>query len=171
VTLIEPLANAAGCRQKIIIAAMDKNHLIGAGNGLPWHIPEEYQQFLNYITGNTVIWGWKTWTLFSRIPPSKNNLVLSHSKLYLPGAQVVTSIAEAFRIAETFSQDIFVAGGASVYRQTLHLVDKLYLSVIPGEFSGDAYFPAFDPADWIIETQIAFDRYNFLIYKAKRTTK
>ncbi|RPI01087.1 MAG: dihydrofolate reductase, partial [Calditrichaeota bacterium] len=118
-----------------------------------------------------VIWGRKTWTLFSKIPPSKNNLVLSYTKLYLPGAQVVTSIAEAFRKAKTFSQDIFVAGGASVYRQTLHLVDKLYLSVIPGEFSGDVYFPAFDPADWNIETHIAFERYEFVIYKAKSTAR
>jgi len=167
VSLIEKLANGSSCRQKIIIAAIDKNNLIGAGDALPWHIPEEYQQFLDFIAGNTVIWGRITWTLFSKIPPSKNNLVLSYEQLYLPGAQVVTSIAEAFRIAETFSQDIFIAGGASVYRQTLHLVDKLYLSVIHGEYSGDVYFPVFDPADWIVETHTAFERYDFLIYKAK----
>lgn len=163
----EKQSAVSSCRQKIIIAAMDKNLLIGSGDSLPWHVPEEYHQFLDFIAGNTVIWGRRTWALFSRIPPSRNNLVLSRTQLYLPGAQVVTSILEALRIAETFSEDIFIAGGASVYRQTLHLADKLYLSIIHGEYSGDVYFPIFDPKYWIEEMHIAFEQYDFLIYKAK----
>jgi dihydrofolate reductase len=153
---------------KIIIAAMAENRVIGDKNRLPWRVPEEYQQFLNFITDQTVIWGRKTFEIFGSTPPSRRNFVVSHRPEVLNNAAVVASVEEALQQAEQFPENIFIAGGATIYKQTLSRVDKLYLSFIKGKFSGDAFFPRINPDNWLVEERQSHANYDFVIYVAKK---
>jgi dihydrofolate reductase len=154
--------------QKIIIAALAENGVIGDHDRLPWWVPEEYSQFLKFITDQTVIWGRKTFEIFGSRPPSRRNIVVSHRKEILSDAMVVTSVDEALQKAEEFPEDIFIAGGATIYRQTLKRADKMYLSFIKGKFSGDAFFPRINPNEWVVEQRRHFADYEFVIYAAKK---
>ena len=151
---------------KIIIAALGKNHVIGAGDKMPWWVPDEYQQFLGLIKDQTVIMGRKTYDIFSKDLPSRRNYVVSRQDLVYDRAEVVTSLEEALRRAARFPEDVFIAGGATIYAQALALgvVDKMYLSWIKGDFAGDAFFPEFDPHRWQIEQRDDHLDFEFVLY-------
>jgi dihydrofolate reductase len=149
----------------IIIGAMSTDRVIGSGNGMPWHVPEEYAQFLRFIEGQTIIIGRRSYDIFGKDLTSAHNVVVSRSAWDLPGAVVVASIAEAVRAAESFGRAIFSAGGASIYAQTLPLADAMYLSYIKGQFAGDAYFPAFSDREWAVERREDHPRFEFVVYR------
>ncbi|MDZ7346249.1 MAG: dihydrofolate reductase [candidate division KSB1 bacterium] len=151
--------------EKIIIAAVARNGVIGAGNGLPWKLPEEYQRFLATIRGETVIWGRRTFELFSSPPPSAVNIILSRSRRNYENAVVVASLADAFAAAAAAGERALIAGGASVYRQALPYADRLYISWIDGEWAGDAFFPQIDFREWRIVERKRFSGYEFVMYR------
>lgn len=132
----------------ILIAAMSEDRVIGRGDGLPWDVPEEYAQFLEFVRGGTVLMGRRTWEIFGGDLTSRHNVVLSRSRVALPGATVEPDLPGALARARALGGTLFVAGGARVYAQTLPLADRMLLSTIRGAYEGDARFPAFDPADW-----------------------
>lgn len=152
---------------KIIIAAMGANRVIGAGDKLPWRVPEEYQLFLNFITNQTVIMGRRTFEIFSKNLPSKRTVVISREKKSCARASIYPSVSEALKEAERYPEDIFVAGGATIYQQTIDLVDKLYLSIIKGQFHGDVFFPPFQKSNWIEEQRCLYPAFDFYIYAKK----
>lgn len=152
---------------KIVIAALAHNRVIGVNDRLPWRVPEEYRQFLDFITGQTVIWGRKTFEIFGKRPPSKRNIVVSFEPKSYDAAETVLSIEEALQRAEQFPETIFIAGGAAIYEQTLPLADKMYLSFIEGDYDGDTFFPEFDENDWEIEERRQQPRFTFVIYARK----
>ena len=149
---------------KIIIAALGTNGVIGHGDKMPWWVPEEYQQFLNFITGQTVIMGRKTYEIFSKDLPSKRNLVISRQNKKYDRAQVFPSFEDALQEAEKFPEDIFIAGGATIYENALSVADKMYLSYIKGEHHGDTYFPEFDKNQFRIEKCLQHSSFEFVVY-------
>ena len=148
----------------IIIAALDRNYAIGDKDKMPWWIPEEYQQFLNFIKDQSVIMGRKTWEVFSKDLPSRRNFVISRTERNYERAVVVNSLNDALQQAQQFPEDVFIAGGASVYAQAMLVADKMYLSWIKGDFSGDAWFPEFDKQDWQVERRIDHKAFEFVVY-------
>ena len=149
---------------KIIIAALGYNHVIGAGDQMPWWVPEEYQQFLNFISGQTVIIGRKSYDIFSKDLPSKRNFVISRQKKFYARAIVFPSLDKALREASIYDEDIYIAGGATIYEQTMDVADRMYLSYIKGDFKGDVYFPRFDPSKWNLQSRVDYPSYEFFIY-------
>ena len=133
-----------------IIAAIDKNNALGFENKLLFYLPDDLKRFKSLTTGHTVVMGRKT---FDSLPkgalPNRRNIVLSRSKkLELPGAEVYPSLEEALKHCEEEEQ-VFIMGGASVYRQALPLADKLFLTEIDAEAKqADVYFPAIDKTVW-----------------------
>ena len=150
---------------KIIIAALGENRVIGDKDKMPWWVPEEYQQFLNLIKDQTVIMGRKTYEIFSKDLPSQRNLVVSRGQHFYPRAEIVPSLEAALYRADQFSENIFIAGGATIYEHALPFADKMYLSWIKGDYAGDTWFPEFDERDWHVEHKIEHDQFNFVIYK------
>ncbi len=148
----------------IIISAMSEDRVIGDGDGMPWSVPAEYQQYLRFVGGNTVIMGRKSYEIFGPdLPHGTTTLVISRSSS-IDGATVARSLDEALAIAYGVGKTVFVAGGASIYAQAVSRADEMYLSTIKGRFQGDTYFPEFDADDWIIveereETEFIFRRY------------
>ena len=148
----------------IIISAMSENRIIGSGKGMPWNVPAEYNQYLGYVGGNTVIMGRKTFEIFGAdLPEGTRAIVLTRSAA-IDGAEVASTLEEALELAGTDDSTVYVAGGGSVYAQAVPLADAMYLSTIKGDFTGDTYFPDFNLDDWDIaeerdEPEFIFRRY------------
>ena len=141
-----------------IIAAVAKNRVIGKDNQLLWHIPEDMKHFRELTRGKPVIMGRKTWESLPerfRPLPGRQNIVVTRNKAYVAeGALLAGSLDEALRITGG-STEIFVIGGAEIYRQALLLADTLYLTEIDLSPEGDASFPDISPAEW---TETARDK-------------
>ena len=131
-----------------IIAAMDRNRVLGLNDDIPWHIPHDLKRFKRLTSGHTIIMGRKTFESLSGPLPKRRNIIITSREDYSPpGVKVVKSIEDAIRIADR-KQENFVAGGANIYEQFLPLADKLYLTHIDAAFEGDTYFPEIDWSQW-----------------------
>jgi dihydrofolate reductase len=151
----------------IIISAMSYDRVIGSGDGLPWDVPEEYAQFLHFITGQTVIMGRRSYEIFGDDLTSAHNIVVSRTAQEIPGAVVCGSVEAAAERAKAFGKTVFSAGGGAIYRQTLPLADALYLSYIKGDFTGDTYFPGFDETAWAVVRREDHPAYEFVVYERR----
>lgn len=133
-----------------IIAAIDKNNALGFKNRLLFYLPDDLKRFKALTTGHTVVMGRKT---FDSLPkgalPNRRNIVLSRStRLELPGAEVYASLEEALLHCAN-NEQVFIMGGASVYKQAMPLADRLYMTEIDAEAAeADVYFPAIDHELW-----------------------
>lgn len=140
-----------------LIAAVAQGNVIGKGNDLPWHLPEDLKYFKRITAGKTVIMGRKTWdSIFARIKgplPKRTNIVVSSSsKFEAKGATVTQSLADAIQtaISEKPGEEIFIIGGATIYQQAITQADRLYLTEIDLKIEGDAFFPSW-PRDKFYE--------------------
>ena len=134
-----------------LIAAVASNRAIGKGNQLLWHLPEDMRYFRETTRGKPVIMGRRTWESLPdafRPLPGRHNIVVSRNPAYAAtGATLVTSLDEAIQKAGE-TNEVFVIGGAELYRQALPLADRLYLTEVSGDFEGDAFFPQVPTSDW-----------------------
>lgn len=127
-----------------LIAAVDRNRLIGASNRLPWHLVEDLKYFKRVTQGHPVVMGRKTYESIGRLLPGRENRIVSRQKGYIvPGARVFGSVRDACQAAgpDVGGQEIFVIGGAQIYAEAMPLAHRLYLTQIDFEFAGDTYFP------------------------------
>jgi dihydrofolate reductase len=124
------------------IAAMSLNRLIGAGNRIPWHIPEDFRFFKATTMGHTLLMGRKTFESIGRPLPGRATIVVTRGDFTAPGVTVIRDLAEARPLTETGV--LFICGGAEIYAQMLSLCDELFLSVVKREVEGDAFFPPFE---------------------------
>lgn len=135
-----------------IIAAVAKNRAIGKDNRLIYWLPNDLKRFKQLTTGNTIIMGRKT---FESLPkgalPNRRNIVLSRSTKELPGCDCYPSLKEALAHCQDDEQ-LFIIGGASIYKQTMPIADRLYLTEIDDiPEKADAFFPPYD--EWIVEKE------------------
>ncbi len=131
-----------------LIAAMAKGRVIGRDNTLPWQLPEDLKHFKTTTLGKPVIMGRKTWESLGRPLPGRRNIVISRNADYSPtGGELAPSLQAAIAMAAE-ADEIFVIGGADIYRQALPLAQRLYLTEIALDVAGDAHFPEFALADW-----------------------
>lgn len=134
-----------------LIAAVARNRVIGNDNKLLWHIPEDMRHFRETTRGKPVIMGRKTWESLPdsfRPLPGRLNIVVSRNRAYRPdGAELAASLDEAVAKAGV-AGDVFVIGGAELYRQAMPIAGKLYITEIDADFVGDAVFPEINKAKW-----------------------
>ena len=131
-----------------LIVAMDRNRVIGAKGGLPWRLPNDLQWFKRCTVGKPILMGRCTWESIGRALPGRPNIVLtSRDDMEAPGATVVHSFEAALEAAAEH-EEIMVIGGGILFEETIHLADRLYLTVVHGEFEGDTWFPVFDTGEW-----------------------
>src|SRR5262245_43555511 len=121
---------------------MSLNRVIGQGNKIPWHIPEDFKWFKKMTTGNIVVMGRKTFESIGKPLPNRTTIVLSRSGFSYPGVQTITSLAELH--PEKESRDMYICGGAQIYTQALPLCSDLYLTLVKQTLEGDAFFPLFE---------------------------
>lgn len=130
------------------IVAIGRNRVIGAGNSLPWRLPDDLAHFKRLTLGKPVLMGRKTWESLGRPLPGRDNLVITRNPGYhAAGARVFASLDTALAACSD-APEIMLIGGAELYAQTLPICDRLYLTEVDAAPDGDAFFPALDPADW-----------------------
>jgi dihydrofolate reductase len=130
------------------IVAMASNRVIGANNTLPWRLPDDLKRFKQLTMGHTLVLGRKTYESIGRPLPGRTLVVVTRQKDYAPeGVKVAHSVDEALAMARGDSE-VFIAGGAELYAQTMDRVDRLYLTRIERAFPGDTYFPEVDLSGW-----------------------
>jgi dihydrofolate reductase len=155
-----------------LVAAMDKNRLIGADNGLPWYLPADFRHFKAVTMGKPVIMGRKTFESIGRPLPGRLNIVVSASGFAADGVTVVDSIEKALNAAGEV-EEVMVIGGASFYRQIIARADRMYLTHVDGAFEGDTWFPEFKLEDWNIVSEQIYqadekNNYNFRVVEYQR---
>ena len=132
-----------------LIAAMDKNRLIGIKNDLPWHLPADFKHFKQVTMGKPVVMGRKTYESIGKPLPGRKNIVISGTGFVADGIIVVDSIDKA--LAEVVDEaEVMVIGGASFYEQMIDRADRMYLTYVDADCEGDAWFPKFNLEDWEI---------------------
>lgn len=151
-----------------IVVAMTKDRVIGKENALPWpKIKEDMDHFRTLTSGHSVIMGSKTYLSIPekfRPLPKRNNIIISRAMEEQQGIDVVRSIDEALEKAQKYNQETFVIGGASIYEQTLSRVERMYLSLVKKEYSGDAYFPSFNEENWTVSSHTDFKEFELFVY-------
>jgi dihydrofolate reductase len=132
----------------IIIAALDQNGLIGQKGDLPWKLPADLKHFYSLTLGSPVVMGRKTFFSLKKPLSNRRNIILSRDKNYqVSGGEVVHSLAEVL-IKTRKEKQVFIAGGASLYKQFLPLVNKMYLTFIKAKLAGDSFFPSYRIEEW-----------------------
>lgn len=137
-----------------IIVAMDKNRLIGGENKLLWNIPGELKRFKEITTGHPIILGRKTHESIGRVLPNRTNIIVTRDPDYkVEGTIVVHSLEKALEKAksEPGCDEIFVIGGGQIYAQALPMADRLYVTIVDGDYEGDTYFPDYSDFTKVVE--------------------
>lgn len=124
------------------IAAMAENRVIGHGNALPWHLPEDFKFFKQQTMGHILVMGRKTYASIGKPLPGRQTVVLSRSSDPIEGVQVVNDLASLNTLKS--DKDIYICGGADIYRQTLPQCAELFLTRVKAKPEGDAFFPPFE---------------------------
>ena len=153
-----------------MIAAVAANGVIGAGNRMPWHLPEDLRHFKATTLGHPVVMGRKTWESIGRPLPGRRNIVVSRQAgLVLPGAEIANSLEAALALCAG-APEAWVIGGGELYRQALPLAAKVVLTEIAQSFEGDTRFPELPAGQWKESARSAHTgeaglRYDFVTYE------
>ena len=133
-----------------IIAAVSRNGVIGADGKIPWDIPEDMAYFSRTTTGGAVIMGRRTYEDIGRPLPERYNIILSAKLKKAPeGTVLADNLEKAIELAENSGREnIFLCGGAAVYREGLASADRIYLTVIDRDYEGNVFFPKFSEKDF-----------------------
>jgi dihydrofolate reductase len=157
-----------------IIVAVSDDWGIGRDNDLLFNIPEDLKRFKRLTTGKTVIMGKRTWYSLPRRPlPGRRNIVISDIKEEeIQDAEMAYSIEDAVSKCYT-SEESFIIGGGSIYRQFMPLAGRLYITHVHSNAPADVYFPAIDAETWEIEEKEEFPAkenspaYTYSVYRRK----
>ena len=151
------------------IAAMSLNRVIGAGNQIPWHGPEDFKWFKQMTTGQVIVMGRKTFESIGRPLPNRETIVLSRSQFQFPGVRTISDLSEINPASE--AREVFICGGAQIYGQALPLCSDLYLTVVRREVAGDAFFPPFEDRFELAEKIHAAPEFEILHYRRQSADK
>lgn len=132
----------------ILIAAAAENNALGKDNQLLWHLPEDFKRFKQITSGNYIIMGRKTFESFPKPLPNRTHVIITRQKDYIAeGCIVVHSLEEAIEISPK-EEEVFVIGGAEIYKQSIENADKIEITRVHSEFEADAFFPEFNTSNW-----------------------
>ncbi len=120
---------------------MTENRVIGKDNRLPWRLPEDMKHFRELTLNHSAIMGRKTFESIGKALPGRRNIVVSTQRGFRPeGCLVLPDLAAAFGACDG-EEEVFVLGGAKLFRDTLSIADRIYLTIVHARLEGDAYFP------------------------------
>lgn len=133
-----------------LIAAQSSNRVIGINNTLPWDIPEDLNYFKEKTRGKIIIMGRKTFESLPKTLPKRFHIVISRKPKTEVQENVIwvdsieAALSQAKKLIPTWPEEVFIIGGGEIYTQSIPFTDRIYLTQIHQEFTGDAYFPEFD---------------------------
>ncbi|OJW14847.1 dihydrofolate reductase [Mucilaginibacter sp. 44-25] len=138
-----------------IIVAIAENNAIGKNNQLLWHMPNDLKHFKDITSGRTIIMGRKTFDSVGKPLPKRRNIVVTRQDIEIPGCEVVKSIDEGLALCQD-EDEVFIGGGAEIYRQAVDKTDRIYLTIVHHHFEADTFFPAIDYNQW---TEVSRERH------------
>ncbi len=166
--------------QLSLIVAFANQFVIGRGNKLPWHIPEDLRWFKRVTMGKSIIMGRKTYESIGKPLPGRTNIVITtQADFQADGVKVVHSLDEAEQLAQQIalidgSEEALIIGGAQIYQLALPKVHRMYVTQVYATVEGDTYFP---DVDWQAWTEIGRDQhpetddqyaYDFVVYQQEK---
>ncbi|MHA4896392.1 dihydrofolate reductase [Pedobacter sp. PWIIR3] len=146
------------------VVAIAENNAIGKDNELLWYLPNDLKHFKEITKGHTIIMGRKTFDSIKKPLPHRRNIVITRDPdLKIAGAEVVNSVEGALKLAEG-DGEVFIVGGAEIYKMAMPVTDKIYLTTVHKRFEdADAYFPEIDGNLWketASETHLPDEKHN-----------
>lgn len=156
-----------------LIVAYTRNRVIGKDGKIPWRIKGEQRRFRELTTGNVVVMGRKSYDEIGKPLPNRFTIVVSSTAQYsAENCVTVSSLSEAIEYAKENrpAENIYLSGGAGIYREGIELAEKLFITEIDAEIDGDTFFPEFDTSlydktvDEVIDGDIP---YSYVTYTKK----
>ncbi len=133
-----------------LVVAWAENGVIGKDNQLPWRLPADLRYFQQLTTSHTIVMGRKTFESIGKPLPNRRSIVITRRRdFHADGVDVARSLDEALAMAGG-EDEVFIVGGAEIYRAALPLTDRMYVTVVHASPEGDVSFPPFDKNDWTI---------------------
>ncbi len=130
-----------------IVVAIAANNAIGKDNQLLWRLPNDLKHFKQITSGHTVIMGRKTYDSVGKPLPNRRNIVITRQNITIEGCELVNSLDAALALCAD-ELEVFVVGGAEIYRQAMQLTNRIYLTIVHQSFDGDTYFPEIKADEW-----------------------
>lgn len=139
-----------GQRTLSFIVAADENNVMGKNNQLPWTLPNDMKYFKNQTWGMTVIMGRKTLESFGKPLKGRKNIVITRNKNWKQqGVDQAHSLDAAIEMAKkNGAKEIFIIGGAEIFKEAMPIANKIYLTRIHHRFEGDVFFPPIYTNEW-----------------------
>jgi len=149
------------------IAAVARNGVIGAGNDIPWRIPEDWRRFRELTTGQVLIMGRKTWASIGRALPGRTTFVITRDRMWRgDGVRAVPVLEEALEQAALLAPaTVFVAGGGEIYRAAWDRLTGLEITEVDQSPPGDVTFPDIDPDEWVETSRESRPGFSFVSYR------
>lgn len=129
-----------------LMVAHDPNRVMGINNDLPWHIPEDLQYFKAKTMGKAMVMGRKTYESIGRPLPGRLSIVITRDPSYtaVEGVVIVHDLNEAIQKAQDYAEEVMVIGGAEIFKLSMDIADRLYITEIHESFDGDTFFPPYN---------------------------
>lgn len=152
--------------QIVAIAAVADNWVIGSGDDMLWHLPEDFKRFKRVTTGNTLVMGRRTHEQIGRTLPNRRIIVVTRNEDWGDaGVEVAHSIDEALELAaETPDKVCYIGGGAEIYEQAWPYLTELDITHVRLSPDGAARFPVISPHEWTEVSREQHDQFDFVRY-------
>lgn len=139
-----------------LLLAMDRNHVMGLNNDLPWRLPKDLRFFKEKTTGHTIIMGRKTYESMGGALPNRENVIVTSSQVAFPkGVSVIHDLDSILKWNKKDpNEELFIIGGATIFKQSLSFAERMYVTWIDHSFDGDTYFPDFSEEEWTLTSKV-----------------
>lgn len=157
-----------------IIVAYNYKRVIGNEGKIPWHLPEDLKRFKELTMGCPIIMGRKTHESIGRVLPGRMNIIVSRNKDYIPLGPfkepvfVVQSLERAIQVAESEDKEIFIIGGEQIYKEAVHLANRIYVTLVKNSLEGDTHFPEVPGVgEWKVMEEIQNETHDYVTFERK----
>jgi dihydrofolate reductase len=157
----------------VLIAAVADNGVIGSGNAMPWHLPEDLRHFKQLTSGHPMVMGRKTFDAIGRVLPGRQTVVVTRDPAWsVDGVLAAPDVASALRLARESTGDsvVMVAGGGEIFSQTIDLADRMEITHVHRVVEGDARFPPIDRGIWEAVRTEPRDGFTFRTYRRRQVS-
>ncbi|MFC2948349.1 dihydrofolate reductase [Virgibacillus sediminis] len=141
---------------KSLLVAMDRNHVIGLNDDLPWYLPKDLRFFKEKTTGQTIIMGRKTFESIGKALPNRRNVVVSRKAGDFPdGVEIINDLSVVNDWNRQWpNKEYIIIGGGHIFEQAIKFADRMYITWIDEEFEGDTFFPEFNEKEWHLTSKV-----------------
>jgi dihydrofolate reductase len=148
-----------------LIAAVGRNGVIGADNGMPWHIPEDFAYFKRTTLGHPIVMGRKTFDSIGRVLPGRRTIVVTRQRDWShAGVETAHSLSEALSLAGP-ADEVFICGGGEIYAEAMPWAHRLLITEVDQSPKGDVRFPEIDISEWREVTRQAHEGFSWVTYE------